>query len=117
MPLISDDFPAPDTPVTATSTPSGNATSMFLRLCSRAPFTVMKPCGGRQILGRTGRDDPAAQASRARSEVDHVVGRFDGLGVMLDHEDAVAEVAQAAQRTDEPQIVALVQAYGWLVEH
>ena len=36
--LMSDDLPEPDTPVTATNMPSGNATSMFLRLFSRAPL-------------------------------------------------------------------------------
>ena len=59
MPLISDDFPAPDTPVTATSTPSGNATSMFFRLCSRAPLTVKNPFGGRRVAGTSMRSVPA----------------------------------------------------------
>ena len=142
MPLISDDLPAPDTPVTATSTPSGNATSMFLRLCSRAPFTVSHalrlaalaqaprcarcPTRKRPVsdagfaLSSSGRalgDDAAAQAPGARAEVDDVVGRFDGLGVVLDDDDAVAEIAQPAQRRDQAQVVALVQADRRLVEH
>ena len=40
MSLTSVDLPDPDTPVTAVSTPSGNATSMLRRLCSLAPTTV-----------------------------------------------------------------------------
>src|SRR5437870_2285412 len=35
---------------------------------------------------------------------------------MLDHQDGIADVAQAAQRADEPRVVALVQADRWLVE-
>ena len=40
MSLTRVDFPEPETPVTAVITPSGNRTSMFLRLCSRAPRTT-----------------------------------------------------------------------------
>ncbi|MGH2168232.1 hypothetical protein ACQ1Z1_14235, partial [Enterococcus faecalis] len=36
------DFPLPLTPVTAVSTPSGNLTSIFLRLFSRAPFIIIE---------------------------------------------------------------------------
>src|SRR5690606_7580215 len=35
----SEDFPEPDKPVMTTSLSRGSATSMFLRLCSRAPRT------------------------------------------------------------------------------
>ena len=138
---MSDDLPAPDTPVTATSTPSGNATSMFLRLCSRAPLTFRNPCGLRRSAGTSMRSTPdrnfpvsdagSAFSSSgvpsattrpprrpgARAEVDDVVGRLDGLGVVLDDDDAVAEIAQPPQRRDEAQVVALVQADRRLVEH
>src|SRR5882672_7332369 len=36
----SDDFPEPDSPVNTTRAFRGNSTSMFLRLCSRAPRTT-----------------------------------------------------------------------------
>ena len=36
-PLMSEDFPAPLTPVTATIPPSGSSTSIRWRLCSAAP--------------------------------------------------------------------------------
>src|SRR5688572_25894851 len=39
----SDDFPDPLTPVTMTSLPDGSVTSMFLRLCVRAPLTTSGP--------------------------------------------------------------------------
>src|ERR671910_2240329 len=52
MSLTSVDLPDPDTPVTATKHPSGNDTSMFLRLFCRAPRTVRHlPPGGRRHAG------------------------------------------------------------------
>jgi hypothetical protein len=36
---------------------------------------------------------------------------------MLDHDDGVAEVAQALERVEQARVVALVQADGGLVEH
>ncbi len=38
-------LPEPETPVTQVITPIGNDTSIFLRLFSFAPFTVIKPTG------------------------------------------------------------------------
>ena len=37
----SEDFPDPLTPVTMISLPTGSVTSMFLRLCVRAPRTTI----------------------------------------------------------------------------
>src|SRR6476620_11293806 len=37
----SEDFPEPETPVTTVSALCGISTSMFLRLCTRAPRTTM----------------------------------------------------------------------------
>src|SRR5512142_1642827 len=91
--LMRLDLPAPETPVTAQRTPSGKATSTFFRLFSRAPLTSMKPTGARR-LGRTDGNDAAAGAPGARAEVEHVVGGLDGLGVVLDDDHGVAEVAE-----------------------
>ncbi len=41
----------------------------------------------------------------------------DGLQVMLDHQNGVAQVAQTPQHLDHAVGVALVQADGRLVEH
>ena len=145
MSLTSVDLPEPDTPVTAMRHPSGNDTSMSCRLCSRAPRTVTtSPVPGRRRAGtgidflperycpvmdallvsspprprdRAGVHDVAAVLPRARADVDDVVGGADGLLVVLDHDDRVAQVAQPLQRGDEPLVVALVQADGGLVEH
>ena len=74
MSLTSVDFPDPDTPVTATRQPSGNATSMFFRLCSRAPTTVSIRFGstGRRVAGtgidrRPEMNAPVADSGEAAS--------------------------------------------------
>ena len=67
--------------------------------------------------GRALRDDLAAVHAGARAHVDDVVGREDGLAVVLDDDDRVAEVAQARLRLDEARVVARVQAHARLVEH
>ena len=38
-------MPEPDTPVTHVTTPSGISTSIFLRLFSLAPLTLIQPAG------------------------------------------------------------------------
>ncbi len=48
--------------------------------------------------------------ARARPHVDDVVGRPDRVLVVLDHQHAVAEVAQPRQRRQQARVVALVQA-------
>ena len=44
-------LPEPETQVTTVIIPSGNFTSMFLRLFSLAPFTSRKPVGSLRTLG------------------------------------------------------------------
>ena len=51
-----------------------------------------------------------------RPEIDEIIGRADGVFVVLDDDDGVAEVAQFAQRGQQPLVVALVQADARLVE-
>ena len=140
--MTSVDLPEPDTPVTAMNTPSGMSTVRFCRLLARAP-TIRSRClagasrrppgtGTRSsprryrpvsevgccadVLHRPLGDDLAAEASRPRPQVDHVVGGLDGVGVVLDHDDGVAQVAQAAQRAEQALVVPLVQPDARLVE-
>ncbi len=47
--------------------------------------------------GRALGDDVAAEAAGAGAEVEHVVGVADGVFVVFDDEDGVAEVAQAGR--------------------
>ena len=53
MELTRVDFPDPDTPVTATNTPSGTSTVRSRRLCSRAPTTrsILEGSIGRRTAG------------------------------------------------------------------
>ena len=69
-----------------------------------------------ELLRRPLADDPPAVEPRARTEVDHPVGRPDRLLVVLDHDDGVADVAHRDQRVDQLAVVALVEADRGFVE-
>ena len=58
----------------------------------------------------------AAELAGAGTEVEEVVGGADDVGVVLDDEDGVAEVAQVLHDADELGGVAGVQADGGFVE-
>ena len=139
--LTSVDLPEPETPVTQQKTPSGIATSIPFRLCSRAPRTRRAPRGSRRSLGhldpalagevlagqrggilgdfgrRAGGDHVATVLAGAGAEVDEVVGGEHRALVVLDHDHGVAEVAQPVEGRDQLLVVALVQADRGLVEH
>ena len=142
MSLTSVDLPDPETPVIETRQPSGNATSTSCRLCSRAPTTPTwrdRSIGRRisgigicsrprevgpgerlgallEALDRAGVDDPSAVLAGAGADVDHPVRGADGVLVVLDDDEGVAEVAQPRQRVDQPAVVALVEPDRRLVE-
>ena len=124
--------------------PSGNATSMFFRLFARAPRTTISPrVAGRRAAGtsiaplrRRGTGRSATRPARTSSccgrpwnitwppcspapgpEIDQIVGGANRLLVVLDDEHGVAEIAQLAERREQPAVVALVQADRRLVEH
>ena len=71
--------------------------------------------GGDFVRGALG-DDVATVDAGGRSHVDQVVGGADGVLVVLDDEDGVAEGLEAAQRGEQALVVALVQADAGLVE-
>ena len=74
--------------------------------------------GVREEAGDRSRvDHLAAVLAGARADVDDPVGGRDGVLVVLDDDEGVAEVAQPGQRLDEPVVVALVQADRGLVEN
>ena len=68
------------------------------------------------VLHRTLGDHFAAKASRAGAQIDDVVGRLDGLFVVLDDDDRVAQVAETAQRGQQALVVPLMQADAGLVQ-
>ena len=69
------------------------------------------------FLKRPLRDDLAAARAGAGTEIENVIGRADRVFVVLDHDDGIPEIAQPAQRADEPVVVALMQADARLIEH
>ena len=72
---------------------------------------------GQQALHRAAVHDVAAVLAGARADVDDPVGGADGVLVVLDHDQRVAQVLQPDQRLDQPVVVPLVQADGRLVQH
>jgi len=63
------------------------------------------------------RDEITAGIARAGSEVDDEIGAADGVFIVLDDEDGVAEIAQAFERAEEALVVARVEADAGLVEN
>ena len=61
-------------------------------------------------------DEVAAVFAGSGAEVEDVVGFADGVFVVLDDEDGVAEVAEVFEGVDEALVVALVEADAGLVE-
>ena len=61
-------------------------------------------------------DDLPTVLARAGTDVDDEVGRADGVLVVLDDDQGVAEVLQPDQRLDQPVVVALVESDRRLVE-
>ena len=72
-------------------------------------------CG--DFRGRALCDEVAAARACAGAEVNDMIGFADRVLVVLDDDDAVAEIAQPAERADEPVVVALMEADARLVEH
>src|SRR5207249_6946270 len=84
---------------------------------SRQVLRGRRAAGGRQRGGRPGEHDLATPLAGAGPEVDYVVGGADEGGVVLDHHDRVAEVAQAVEDARQALRVAGVEADRGLVEH
>ena len=141
MSLTKVDLPEPETPVTTTRQPTGNSTSMSPQVVlpgapHHEPALGLAAPGGhgdealarkvlagqrslvaQQFLDRARHHDLAAVLPRPGADVHHVVGRADGLLVVLDDDDGVAQVAQAQQGVDQLAVVPLVQADRRLVQY
>jgi hypothetical protein len=52
-----------------------------------------------------------------RTQVNQIVGRANGLLIVLHHQHRVAEITKLSERGEQAPVVALVQANGRLVEH
>ncbi len=69
-----------------------------------------------QVRGRALEDELSAVLARAGPEIDDVVRGADGLFVVLDDHDGVAEIAQPRERRQQRTVVALVQTDRRFVE-
>ena len=70
-----------------------------------------------QSLAGTGIDHAAALFAGAQPHVHDCVGDANHVGVVLDHDDRVALIAQLQQDRDQPLVVARMQADRRLVQH
>src|SRR6185437_13564723 len=135
------DLPEPLTPVTTVITPSGKATSRFLRLFSRAPRTVI----ALPLIARGSKRAPIlispeiyfpVRESAARSisagvpwatssppwrpapaKIDNIIGAANRLFIMLDDQHRVSQIAQRLHRGNQAIVVTMVQSNRRLVEH
>ena len=72
---------------------------------------------GHDLVRRALGDDVAAVDAGGGADVDDVIGLADGVLVVLDDDDGVADVAEVPERVEQALVVALVEADGRLVEH
>jgi hypothetical protein len=73
-----------------------------------APGKRAGPVGHQRGAGAF-KDDPSAALARAGPQIHDVVGGADDVGVVLDHHNGVAQLAQFLQNPDQPARVAAVQ--------
>ena len=59
----------------------------------------------------------AALLARTRTHINDVVGMANGVFIMLDNDNRVAQIAQAFKRGDKTFVVALMQADGRFVQN
>ena len=136
------DLPDPETPVIATSIPSGISTSSPCRLlASRAAQHQLLAArrapprrhrnrnlpgeiapGQRVGIGLNLRQNSlgqqlAAKLARARPQIEQMIGRAQHIRIVLHHQDRVAQVAQLFQNVNQPRRVARVQPDRRLVQH
>ena len=72
---------------------------------------------GEHAFVLAGEKEFAAEFSGAGAEIDDVVSGANGVGVVFDDEDGVAEIPQGFEDVDEALRVARVKADGRLVEN
>ena len=68
------------------------------------------------ILQTAGRDDLAAMHAGAGADIDDIIRRPDGILIMLDNNQRVADIPQPLEGREQLVVVPLMQADGRLVE-
>ena len=93
-----------------------------LPLTGRLFQLVGEEGGGRRIgcgdfFGSALRDDTAAVASSCRAHINHIVGRFHHIEVVLYYKNCVPLVDKAVEHGQEHLYILEMQPRGRLVEH
>ena len=70
-----------------------------------------------EVLDRAAHDDMTAVLSGTGADVDDPVGYADGVLIVLDDDERIAEVAKSDKCLDEPAVIALVKADARLIEN
>src|SRR6185312_1196971 len=68
-------------------------------------------------IRRAAGDEFATETAGARTKVEHIIGALDGVGIVLDDEYRVAQVAKLGERIEETVIVARVEADRGFIQH
>ena len=64
-----------------------------------------------------GKDQFAAVFARAGTQIQHVIGGQDGVGIVFHHQQRIAEIAQALQDFNQAMRIARMQADRRLIQH
>src|SRR5699024_2130757 len=72
---------------------------------------------GPKLVDRSGNDDLSPVFSGSRTDIHNPVAGSDGVLVMLDDDQGIAQIAETHQCFQEPMIIALVQADRGLVQN
>ena len=76
-----------------------------------------RPLGASEFAQRTVEYDLPAVLSGARADVQDPIGGLHHLGIVLDHDQGVAGVAQTLHDADDPADIARMKSDGRLVEY
>ena len=61
------------------------------------------------VLHRAGYDHLAAVHAGTRADIDNMVGIADGVFIVLDHQDRIAQVTEMNERAQKPFIIPLME--------
>ena len=87
------------------------------RVSPRKKRTGDAALGGGNIIGRATGHHLAATFARPRPKIDDPIGGADRFLVVFDDNHGVAFVPQRLQGVEQLDVIAGMQADGWLVEH
>ena len=69
------------------------------------------------LVVRSPGDQLAAILTSAGAEIENAIGSLHNVGIVLDHQNRVSQVAKVVKNFHQPVRIARMQADRWLVEH